>query len=338
MRTLVMGAGAVGAYFGGRLALAGADVVFVARGANLAALRADGLRIESGIEKIDEPYRTRQDAVDAGGSPADARSAPVLHLAPVCAVGDPAEAGSVELILVCVKSYATAVAADALRPIVTPDTIVLSLQNGIESEAILAAALGLPPLLGGLTHIGAELVAPGVVRHDSGGRIIFGELDGRRSGRAERLARLFSTAGIAHHLSGHIAVMLWDKLSWNAAFNACTALARRTVGDLLARRDGRALARAAMLEVVAVANANAVPLDAARVEPEIERSFAELGHLRTSMLQDRDRGHRFEHDALNGAVIRAANRTGTPVPVNRVLYALMEVLDQRARRAPAAPP
>lgn len=325
-----MGAGAVGAYFGGKLALAGADVVFVARGDHLAALRADGLRIENGAEE--------RSAVDAAAPRAGARSTPVCHLTPVCTVADPAEAGRVDLILVGVKSYDTAVTADTLRAIVRPDTIVLSLQNGIENEAILAAALGLPPLLGGLAHIGAELVAPGVVRHDSGGRIIFGEFDGRRSARAERLAQLFSTAGIAHHLSGHIAVMLWDKLSWNAAFNACTTVARRTVGDLLARPDGRALVRAAMLEVVAVANATGVPLDAARVDPEIERSVAELGHLRTSMLQDRDRGRRLEHDALNGAVVRAADRTATPAPVNRVLYQLLEVLDRRARRPPAAPP
>jgi 2-dehydropantoate 2-reductase len=320
MRTLVMGAGAVGAYFGGKLARAGADVVFVARGANLDALRAGGVRVEAGV------------------SPADAAGAPALHLTPVRAVADPAEAGPVDLILVCVKSYDSAAAAAALRPIVTPDTIVLSLQNGIENEAILAGALGLPPLLGGLTHIGAELVAPGVVRHDSGGRIIFGELDGCRSARADRLAQLCSAAGIAHHLSRHIAVMLWDKLCWNAAFNACTAVARRTVGELLARIDGRALVRAAMLEVVAVANANGVALDAARVDPEIERSAAELGHLRTSMLQDRDRGRRLEHDALNGAVVRAAERTATPAPVNRVLYALLAVLDRRARRPPDALP
>jgi 2-dehydropantoate 2-reductase len=336
MRTLVMGTGAVGAYFGGKLALAGSDVVFVARGANLDALRADGLRIEPGVGEGAESCPTKQGAVEAGGAPAGA-SEPVLRRTPVRAVADPAEAGPVDLILVCVKSYDTAAAAAALRQIVRPETIVLSLQNGIENEAILAASLGLPPLLGALTHIGAELVAPGVVRHDSGGRIIFGELDGRRSARAERLAQLFSAAGIAHHLSRHIVVMLWDKLSWNAAFNACTAVARRTVGDLLARPDGRALVRAAMLEVVAVANANGVRLAAARVDPEIERSAAELGPLRTSTLQDRDRGRRLEHDALNGAVVRAANRTGTPAAVNRVLYELLEVLDQRAHRQPAAP-
>jgi 2-dehydropantoate 2-reductase len=305
-----MGAGAVGAYFGGMLARAGESVVFVARGANLAALRERGLRIEAG--------------------------AGTEHIGGVHAVADPAEAGVCDLVLVCVKSYDSAAAAAALRPAVRPDTIVLSLQNGIENEALLAAGLRLPPLLGGLTHIGAELVEPGVVRHDSGGRIIFGEPDGRRSERAERLAAFLAHARIAHHLSRHIAVMLWDKLAWNAAFNATTAVTQCAVGALLARPDGRALVRAAMMEVVAVANARGVRLDAARVDPEIERSAAELGHLRTSMLQDRARGRRLEHDALNGAVLRAAAPSGVPVPVNRVLYGLLAALDPQARQQPPA--
>jgi 2-dehydropantoate 2-reductase len=312
MRTLVMGSGAVGAYFGGKLALAGEPVVFVARGANLGALRAGGLRIEG--------------------------RAGVVQLDGVHAVEQPAAAGPCELVLVCVKSYDTAAAAVALRPVVGPETIVLSLQNGIENEGILAAALALPPLLGGLTHIGAELVAPGVVRHDSGGRIVFGEPDGRRSARAQRLVELFGRARIDHHLSAHIAVMLWDKLAWNAAFNAGTAVTGRTVGALLAQPDGRALVRAAMREVVAVANASGVGLDAERVDPELARSAAELGHLRTSMLQDREHGRRLEHEALNGAVIRAAARTGVAVPVNRVLYGLLAVLDRRARQPPPARP
>jgi 2-dehydropantoate 2-reductase len=311
MRTLVVGVGAVGGYFGGYLALTGEAVAFVARGATLAALRDDGLRI-----------------VDAAGT---------RHLERVHAVASPADAGPCDLVLVCVKSYDTEAVAVALRPVVHRDTIVLSLQNGIENETILAAALEIPPLLGGLTHIGAEQVAPGVIRHDSGGRIVFGELDGRVSERCERLAALFRRAHVDHHLSRHINVLLWSKLAWNAAFNAVTTVTRRTVGDVLARPDGLATVRAAMLEVVAVANASGVPLDAGRVDAEIERSAKELGHLRTSMLQDRERGGRLEHEALNGAVLRAAARTGVATPVNRVLYELLSVLDER-RRVPALAP
>lgn len=301
-RVLIMGSGAIGAFYGGRLAQSGADVVFVARGANLAALRREGLRIDT-----------------AAGSE---------RLAPVQAVETPAEAGPCDVVLVCVKSYDTAAAAQALRPAVRGDTIVLSLQNGVENEATLAAILDLPPLLGGLTQIGAALTAPGVVHYESGGRLIFGEMDGRPTARVERLARLFARAGLDHRASRSIAVMLWDKLAWNAAFNALTAVTQRTVGELLARPDGRELARAAMLEVVAVARANGVALEN-RVEESLRYSEAELGHLRTSMLQDRERGRRLEYDALNGAVVRAAERAGIDAPVHRVLYGLLAAIDSR---------
>jgi 2-dehydropantoate 2-reductase len=121
--------------------------------------------------------------------------------------------------------------------------------------------------------------------------------------------------------------MLWDKLAWNAAFNALTAVSQRTVGELLARSDGRDRARAAMLEVVAVARATGVPLQAERVEESLRYSEDELGHLRTSMLQDRQRGRRLEYDALNGAVVRGAERAGIDAPVHRVLYGLLAAID-----------
>lgn len=297
-----MGTGAVGGYFGAKLARAGNEVVFVARGDNLQALRSRGLSVAS----IDGDFELRA----------------------VNAVAEPAEAGRCDVVLVCVKSYDTEAAAVAMRSVVGPDTVVVSLQNGIENEATLCRVLGLPSILGGLTHIGAELVAPGVVRHDSGGRLIFGEPDGSSSPRARRLADLLERSGVAHHLSRHVDVMLWDKLAWNSAFNAATAVTRRTVGELLAHPDGRPLVRAAMLEVVEVARAIGVPLDPGRVEPEIERSARELGPLRTSMLQDLERGRPLELEALNGAVIRAAAHAGIATPTQRVLYA---ALKSRAR-------
>src|SRR6185369_18037077 len=106
------------------------------------------------------------------------------------------------------------------------------LQNGIENETVLADVLHVRPLIAALTHIGAELTAPGVVRHDSGGRIIFGERDGKRSARVEALAALLALSGVAHYVSRRIEIMLWDKLAWNAAFNAATAITRRSVGAL----------------------------------------------------------------------------------------------------------
>lgn len=307
MKIVVMGAGAVGAYFGAKLARVGYDVTFVARGANLQALRERGIRIESARD----PF----------------------SVAPVSAVSDPRDADAADLVLVCVKSYDTGTVAVALRPIVRADTIVLSLQNGVENEEILRRELALPELLGALTHIGAELTEPGLVHHEAGGRIVYGEPDGMESDRTRLLAELFRGARIDAHLSHHITVMLWDKLCWNASFNATTAITGRTVGELLGDTDGHALVRAAMLEVVEVARAIGVALDPRRVDEEIERSASTMGDIRTSMLQDLERGKPLEHDGINGAVVRAAQRANVPAPIHRTLYSLLECMSP-ASRAP----
>src|SRR5882672_4724895 len=274
MRILIHGAGAVGGYFGALLARGGHEVTLVARGENLAALRARGITVHL---------------------PAD-----TLHVAPVHAVADPADAARPDLVLVCVKSYDTAAAAAALRPAVGPQTIILSLQNGIENEEILARELGLPPLMVALTRIGVELAAPATVHYSGRGTIVFGEPDGRESPRARRTAEAFAAAGVPHQLRPDILVAAWEKLAWNAGFNAVTTLTRSTVAEVLALPGTRALVVDAMEEVDAVAVAAGIPV-------------------------------RLAHDALNGAVVRAAARTGVAVPVNRTLLALLARLDPGAR-------
>ena len=301
MRTLIVGTGAVGGFFGALLARAGRDVVFLARGANLAALRERGLTVES----VDGDF----------------------HLAPVQATDTLADIAPFELVLVSVKSYDTAAVAAEIRPAVTPDTIVLSLQNGVDNESLLARLLGLPPLLGAMTQVGAELVAPGVVRHVAEGTIFFGEASGDESPRAHRLRELFTAAGIRHHLTSDIERMLWDKLAWNAAHNAVTALTRTTAGDAARIAATAAVLRDAMLEVIAVARAQGIMLEAERIEPILAFSRERLGALRTSMLQDLERGRRLEHEALNGAVLRFGEAAGVPTPVNRTLYGLLVALD-----------
>src|SRR5437867_1044761 len=215
MRVLVHGAGAVGGYFGALLARGGHEVVFVARGENLAALRRDGLRVHLGSE--------------------------TLHVTPVVAVDDPASAPRPELVLVCVKAYDTAAAARALRPVVGPDTVVLSLQNGIENETILAHELGLPPLMLALTRIGVEQSAPATVAYSGRGTIIFGEPDGRPTTRGARTAEAFAAARVPHELRSDILVAAWEKLAWNAGFNAVTTLGQTTVAEALALAPTRAL-------------------------------------------------------------------------------------------------
>jgi 2-dehydropantoate 2-reductase len=305
VRILVHGAGAVGGYFGALLARGGHEVTFVARGENLAALRERGLTVRLGAE--------------------------TLQVAPVVAVADPAEAARPELALVCVKSYDTAAAAAALRPVVGPETIVLSLQNGIENEEILTRALGLPPLMIALTRIGVALVAPATVDYSGRGTILFGEPDGRESERAHRVAAALAAAGVPYELRHDILVAAWEKLAWNAGFNAVTALTRATVAEVLALPATRDLIVAAMEETDAVATALGIPVRRTRTERVLEESLSGLPDFQTSMLQDVLRGRRLEHDALNGAVVRAAARAGIAVPVNRTLTALLARLDPASR-------
>jgi len=216
--------------------------------------------------------------------------------------------------------------------VVGPEIVVLSLQNGVENEAVLAGRLGLPPLLVGLTRIGVELTAPATVHYTGRGEILFGEPDGTESPRARRIAEAFRTAGLPHQLRRDVLVVAWEKLAWNAGFNAVTTLTSATVGEALDLPASRELIRVAMEETDAVAAALGIPVRRARIDGVLAESAAEMPGFATSMLQDVRRRRRLEHDALNGAVVRAAVRTGVPVPVNRTLLALLSRLDPAAKR------
>ena len=305
MRVLVLGAGAVGGYFGARLAEGGHDVTFVARGDNLDALRRDGLTVRLADRTV--------------------------HLSPVHAVREPADAPRPALVLVCVKSHDTPAAAAALRPVVSADTIVLSLQNGIENEEIIARELAIPPLMVACTRIGVALVAPATIEYSGRGTIVFGEVDGRETPRARQVAATLAAAGVPYELRSDILVPAWEKLAWNAGFNAVTTLTQATVAQVMAQPASRGLVVATMEEVDAVATALGVPVRRSRTEAVLADSVAGLPDFETSMLQDYRRGRRLEHDALNGAVVRAAARVGISVPVNRVLLALLARLDPASR-------
>jgi len=301
VRILIAGTGGVGGYFGACLARAGHEVVFLARGKNLAALQSSGITVES----IDGDF----------------------HLSHITAVESVAGLDPVAVVLVTVKSYDTATIARQIAPLVGEDTVVLSLQNGIENESLLASELDLPPLMGAMTEIGAELVSPGIVRHVAEGTIVFGEMTGHESPRGRALAELFTAAGVRHRLSLEMPLMLWSKLSWNAAHNAVTAITHTTAGAAAGIPATAEVLRAAMHEVVAVARAQGILLEPARVDTTIAFSRDHLGTLRTSMLQDLERGRRLEYDAINGAVIRFGETVGVPIPVNRTLYGLLAGLD-----------
>jgi 2-dehydropantoate 2-reductase len=306
MKILVMGTGAVGSFYGGRLADAGHEVTFIARGETLHALTQTGFVVQS----IHGDF----------------------HLAHVHAINQPEATVVCDLVLVCVKSYDTEEVARLIRPVVGPDTIVLSLQNGVENEELLAREVGSSSVMGGMAYIGAELVSPGVVVHSAAGHIVFGERDGQRTPRAERLEQIFREAGIQAQLSPHITAVLWDKLVWNAAFNAITTLTRSTVGEVLTHPPTRALARHTMLEVIAVAQAQGLDVKESRADAHIAGSeHPPLSTFATSMSQDLARGKRLEYDALNGAVVRYGERLGVPVPINRTLHGLLARLDPASR-------
>lgn len=300
MRILIMGAGAVGAYFGARLQAAGEDVVFCARGANLAAMREKGLKITSYLGD--------------------------LHLR-VKATDDPSQFGPYDLVLFCVKAYDTDAAAAQLRGCLAPGGVVLTLQNGIESEERLSRLFGRESVMGGNARVGVELVAPGEVVHSTTGTIDFGELNQGETPRARTIAEIFKRAGILGELTGSLRTARWDKLMWNASFNTVSALTRRRVGDVLADPDGHKLVRTLMEEVRKVACADGCEIPPQRVDQFIRHSEHALKTLKTSTLQDLERGKRLEYDALSGAVVRAARRLNVAVPAMETVNTLLKLME-----------
>jgi 2-dehydropantoate 2-reductase len=310
MKILVMGAGAVGGYFGARLLQAGEEVVFCARGENLKALRERGLEVKS----------FRGD----------------LRLERVTATDNPREFAPYDLILFCVKAYDTDEAARQLDGCLKPVGAILTLQNGVESEPRLCEIFGAASVMGGNARVGAELAAPGRIIHHSTGVIEFGELDGSASPRAHAIAEALRGANILGRMVPDIRSARWYKLLWNSAFNSVTTLTRRRVGDLLDDPDGLALVRTLMRETLAVARADGAALSEAHIEELLEHSHRNLRSLKTSTHQDFERGRRLEYEALSGAVLRIGRRHGVAVPATETVYALLKLLDGAQRERTAA--
>ncbi|MET0152093.1 MAG: 2-dehydropantoate 2-reductase [Candidatus Binatia bacterium] len=299
MRTLIVGTGGVGGYYGAKLARAGHEVVFTARGRNLEEIRARGLRLESFEGAIIvSPARTLETTRGVA---------------------------AFELVLVCVKAQDTVGALEGLASAIGVDTLVVSLQNGVESEELIERVLGLEPLIRGLAYVGVELVAPGVVHHSSGGTILIGERGDHPSPRLERLERLLREASIEVVVPQSMARAKWQKLAWNASFNVICALTGATIGGALADPESRSLVEAAMGEVEAVARAQAIEFEPGHI-PNMLRYAERIGFVRPSTLQDREKGKPLEHDALTGAVVRFGARLGVPTPVNHTLDALARLL------------
>jgi 2-dehydropantoate 2-reductase len=308
MKILVMGAGAVGAYFGARLRASGEDVVLCARGENLRAIREHGLDLTS----IRGDLRIEVTATDT-----------------------PRDFAPYDLILFCVKAYDTDAAAQAISGCLKPGGAILTLQNGVENEAKLAAIFGRDAVMGGNARVGVEMVAPGKIVHLSTGHIDFGELDGRETDRVRAFADMFRRAGILGQVSADIMTERWDKLIWNGALNTVTTLTRRRVGEVLDDPEGLKLLRTLMQEIVEVARAEGAKLSDDRIEAYIAHSQKNLRALKTSTQQDLERGKPLEYEALSGAVVRAAHRHNMSVPAVETIYALLRLLDAASKLPPA---
>ena len=306
MRIAVYGAGGVGGYFGGRLARAGADVRFIARGAHLQALRERGLRVRS----VTGDFEVRVPATD-----------------------DPAEIGSCDFVLFCVKSFDTGAAAARLGPLVGAGTAVVSLQYGVENEETLARAVGEDHVMGGAAFIFAEIAGPGVIRHTGGpASITFGELDGRASERAQRLLARCEQAGFGAELSADIKTVLWAKLAFICAQAGLTAAVRLPIGEIRGAAAAWVAFGRLVAEVCAVAEAEGHPVPPAARERALALAQA-MPDSFSSLHDDLVAGHRMELDALHGFIVRRAARHGLAVPMSEAVYAILQPWAIRNQRA-----
>ncbi|MGH7267709.1 MAG: ketopantoate reductase family protein [Candidatus Rokuibacteriota bacterium] len=300
LRVAVMGAGGMGGFFGGRLVRAGAAVAFIARGEHLRAIERDGLTVRSVAGDF---------TVTAPVTDAPARV--------------PALLGPVDLVLFCVKSYDTEGAADALRPLLRPDTAVLSLQNGVVNEDVLAERLGAERVLGGLVWGFAVIEAPGVIRHTQGGRIVFGELDGRESARATRFLEAGRAAGFAIEVTTAIRRAKWEKYLQICPLSAMTAATRRPIGEIRRCAESRGMFREVLEELTAIAKAEGIRLADDAVERALGAADALNPDSFSSLYHDLTHGRRLEVEALQGHAVRLGARHGIPTPALSALYAVL---------------
>lgn len=296
MKIAVMGSGGVGGFYGGRLAHAGCDVHFVARGAHLAALRRDGLIIEN-AEQGD------------------------IHVPLVSATDDVASIGRADLVLVAVKLWDLEATAKLIRPVVGPDTAVLSLQNGVIKDDILKREFGDAAVLGGVGYVGTHIARPGVI-HQTGTlqRLVFGEYDGRRSQRVERLLDALLKAGIQAEVSDDIRRTLWEKYTFLVGLSGTTATIRKPIGPIREHPRTRAFLFDLMRETVAVGRALGVRLPEDYAENRLAFADSVSRDMSSSLHHDLEQGNPLEVEWLAGGVVQLGGKAGVPTPANRAVW------------------
>jgi 2-dehydropantoate 2-reductase len=300
MKIAVMGTGGVGGYFGSRLAAAGYDVTFIARGEHLAAISRDGLKIES--ENGD------------------------LHISPIQATDSPADVGPVDYVVFAVKLWDTVAAAKAIRPLIGGQTAVISLQNGVNAEHQLSDVLGAAHVMGGIAQIAAVIAAPGIIRHTGTlANLVFGELSGERSQRSENLLAAFQTAGVNAEISDDIEKTIWQKFVFLVGLSALTSLTGHSIGPVREDSHTRKLLVLVMKEAVVVAKAKGIDIDDEFVDDRLELIDTLPANMSSSMQQDLKRGNRLELDWLSGAVVRMGEELGVDTPANRFVYTALKL-------------
>jgi 2-dehydropantoate 2-reductase len=298
MRIAIVGSGGVGGYFGGRLAATGADVTFLARGAHLQALRAQGLRIIS--PKGD------------------------VHLPRVQAAGSAAEIGAVDAVLFAVKLYDTDGALAMLPPLVGPNTVVIPLQNGVDSVATLINAVGREHTAGGTCYVSAVLAEPGVIRHTAMDHLIFGELDRIRSPRLLALREACLPAVFQTTLSDDITLDIWNKFVRLSVLSGMTAVTRSPLGVVHSDPELWSMLEKAVREAMAVARASGTAVPESTVD-DVAKAYAALPpQTKSSMLEDLERGRRLELPWLSGAVVRIGREVGVPTPTHSFINAVLK--------------
>lgn len=301
MRIVVMGTGGVGGYFGARLALGGCDVGFVARGRQLAALRSQGLRVQSPLGDLSLP------AVQASDNPADFGK-------------------DVDMVLFGVKLWDTAEAARSIRPVVGADTAVVSFQNGVMKDDILKEALGAEHVIGGVCYIAAAIAEPGVIRHTGTmQKLVFGEYGGAVTPRVQRLRDACVKAGIDVEVPPSIERAIWEKFVFLVALSGTTTLARTPIGPIRGHDRARAFFQDVMDEVVQVARAEGIALPPDYAAQRITFADQLPATMTSSMHGDLERGSRLEVEWLSGDVVRRGQRLGIATPCNRAIYDVLSI-------------
>ena len=297
VRIAIIGAGGVGGYFGARLAASGADVAFIARGAHLQAMQTSGLRLNS--PKGD------------------------LHLEHVTATDDPGTIGPVDVVLFTVKLYDTAGAAALLPPLLGPQTVVVTFQNGIDSVDLLTAAVGREHVAGGVAHVQAAIDSPGVIRHTALDLLIFGELDGARTPRLEALHECCTKAGFEARLSEQIQTELWLKFVRLTSLSGMMAVTRSPLGVLRDDAELWTMLQAAVMEAMGVAHAKGIQLAPSTLSDIVKHISAMPARAKSSMLEDLEHGRRLELPWLNTRLADLAAELGVSTPIHRFIATVL---------------